>query len=132
MINVLFICVHNSGRSQMAEAFTNLYSAGTVYGMSAGTAVSETLNPVVVEVMNELGIDMSANRPKALSSEMIERADHIYTMGCALDEACPVAFVPSEDWGLTDPAAQPIETVRLIRDDIERRVRDLISRHEEA
>ena len=132
MIKVLFICVHNSGRSQLAAAFTNLYSAGTVYGMSAGTAVSETLNPVVVEVMNELGIDMSANRHKAISSEMIERADHIYTMGCALDEACPVAFVPSEDWGLTDPAGQPIETVRLIRDDIERRVRDLISSLEKA
>lgn len=124
-MRVLFICVHNAGRSQMAAAFANNLARGVLEARSAGTMPSERVNPVVVEAMREKGIDLSAERPKPLTKELVAWADRCITMGCAEDEACPVAFVPSEDWGLPDPAGQPLPVVRAIRDEVERRVRAL-------
>ena len=85
MIKVLFVCVHNAGRSQMAEAFTNLHGGGVVRALSAGTLPGNTLNPVVVQAMTERGIDIATNQPKVLDQSMIDEADRIYTMGCAVD-----------------------------------------------
>lgn len=125
MVTVLFICVHNAGRSQMAEAFFNRLSEGRHRGISAGSRPSDSINPAVVEAMREVGIDIAANRPKKLTKEMILEADLAITMGCG-EDACPV--VPNElrDWGLEDPHDKPIEVVRRIRDEIERRVKALV------
>jgi arsenate reductase len=126
---VLFICVHNSGRSQMAEAFFNDMARGIAIAVSAGTAPGAGVNPTVVEAMKEVGIDISKKMPKLLTMEMIESSDLAITMGCMdQGETCPAAFVPSEDWGLADPHDKPIEEVRLIRDEIKRRVEILIKR----
>ena len=116
-----FVCVHNSGRSQMAEAFTRTLSGGTVDACSAGTIPDEGLNPVVAEVMEERGIALVGHYPKVIDQQMVNNADYAFTMGCAIDAACPAVFVPSEDWGLEDPAGQPIKTVRRIRDEVEAR-----------
>ena len=124
---VLFVCVHNSGRSQMAEAFTWALSGGTVDARSAGTMPTGELNPVVAEVMNERGIPMVGHYPKVIDQQMVDAADYAYTMGCAVDESCPAVFVPSEDWGLEDPAGQPIDKVRKIRDEVEARVRAMLA-----
>ncbi len=126
---VLFICVHNSGRSQMAEAFFNQMAKGKAVAISAGTEPGSGVNPVVVQAMREVGIDISGRKPKLLTQEMVENADLAITMGC-MDEAksCPAAFVPGEDWGLPDPHGKPIEEVRPIRDEIKRRVEILIKR----
>lgn len=126
MAAVLFICVHNSGRSQMAEAFFNVYAPSRLRASSAGSEPGEDLNPVAVQAMKELGIDMSGQRPKAVTLEMMERADRVVSMGCGVEESCPAALVPVEDWQLDDPHGQPIEKVREIRDRIQARVRDLI------
>ena len=130
MKRVLFVCVHNAGRSQMAEAFLNGIASAhglSMHGLSAGTVGGSLLNQAAVAVMREAGFDMSAQRPKILSSEMVTEADRIITMGCGVDaEACPAKFFVTEDWGLDDPAGQPIEKVREIRDEIEARVRRLI------
>ena len=87
---------------------------------------SGTLNPVVVRAMAERGIDISRKRPKVVDQAMVDGADHVYTMGCAIDESCPAVFIPSEDWGLDDPAGQSIDVVRRIRNEIEQRVRTLL------
>jgi protein-tyrosine-phosphatase len=131
MKKVLFICVHNSGRSQMAEAFFNRMANGKAVAISAGTEPGSGVNPVVVRAMREVGIDISDKMPKLLTMEMVESSDLAITMGC-MDEAksCPAVFVPSEDWGLTDPHGKPIEEVRPIRDEIKRRVEALIKRLE--
>ena len=97
---MLFVCVHNSGRSQMAEAFTRVLSGGTVDACSAGTMQGEGLNPVVAEVMEERGIPLVGHHSKVIDQQMVDSADYAFTMGCAIDEACPAVFVPSEDWGL--------------------------------
>ena len=123
----LFVCVHNSGRSQMAEAFTRHLSNGVVEAESAGTQPSTGVNPVVVEVMAEIGIDLTGHYPKVITQDMVDRADSVFTMGCSIDESCPAVFVPSEDWGLEDPADQGIDHVRRIRDQIEARVRGLLA-----
>ena len=123
----LFVCVHNSGRSQMAEAFTRHLSNGTVSAESAGTEPSTGVNPVVVEAMSEIGIGLDGHYPKVISQEMVDRADSVFTMGCSIDESCPAVFVPSEDWGLEDPAGRGIEHVRRIRDQIEAKVRELLA-----
>jgi arsenate reductase len=125
MVTVLFICVHNAGRSQMAEAFFNRLSGGRHHGISAGSRPSGSVNPVVVEGMKEVGFDISANKPKKLTKEMILEADLAITMGCG-EDACPV--VPNElrDWDLEDPNDMPIETVRKIRDEIKYRVKALV------
>ncbi|MBI1757520.1 MAG: arsenate reductase ArsC [Fimbriimonas ginsengisoli] len=128
---VLFVCVHNTGRSQMAEAFFNrLAREGgmDVRAESAGTLGAGALNPTVVEAMAELGISMKGQKPKALTSEMVRRATKVVSMGCGVDTgACPTRFVLTDDWALADPAGQPIEQVREIRYEIERRVKRLFA-----
>jgi|SRR5665213_232064 len=123
---VLFLCVHNAGRSQMAAAFARELGGNDVVVHSAGSAPGETLNPAVVEVMTEKGIDISNEAPRKLTDEMGRHADVIVTMGCG--DACPV--YPGKryvDWDLTDPAGKEIEAVRQIRDEIEMRVRTLVA-----
>ncbi len=118
---VLFLCVHNAGRSQMAAAFARELGGSRVVVHSAGSAPGETLNPAVVEVMREKGIDISNEAPKKLTDEMGLHADVIVTMGCG--DACPV--YPGKrylDWELLDPAGKSLEEVRPIRDDIEQRI----------
>ena len=122
---VLFVCVHNAGRSQMAAGLLEHHAAGRVKVRSAGSAPADTLNPVVVAVMAEIGLDISHHHPKPLTAEAGRAADIIVTMGCG--DACPV--YPGKrylDWELPDPAGQPLEVVRAIRADIERRVQALI------
>ena len=122
MKKVLFVCVENAGRSQMAEAIARTYG---VDASSAGTLPAVAVNPVVVEAMKEVGIDISANRPKKLTKVMVLEAELAITMGCG-EDACPV--VPNElrDWDLEDPHGMPIDVVRRIRDEIERRVEALV------
>ena len=123
---VLFVCVHNAGRSQMAAALLARYGGGQVVVHSAGSDPGETLNPAVVAAMAEVGIDITAERPKKLTDDMVLRSDVIVTMGCG--DACPV--YPGKryvDWELPDPAGRPVEEVRPIRDDINSRVRALLA-----
>jgi arsenate reductase (thioredoxin) len=122
---VLFVCVHNAGRSQMAAALLNRYAAGRVRVRSAGTIPAEEINPVVMRVMAESGIDLSDAFPKLLTDEFARDADVVITMGCG--DACPI--YPGKqylDWDLPDPSGRLIEEVRPIRDEIDRRVRDLL------
>lgn len=122
---ILFLCVHNAGRSQMAAALLAKRSEGSIIVHSAGSAPGETLNPAVVEAMAEVGLDISAERPKHLTDEMARRADLIITMGCG--DACPV--YPGKrylDWELADPAGKPLEEVRGIRDEISTRIDRLL------
>jgi arsenate reductase (thioredoxin) len=122
---VLFVCVHNAGRSQMAARLLAHHGAGRVVVRSAGSEPADRLNPAVVEAMAEVGIDLSGERPKALEHEVVRRADVVITMGCG--DACPVyPGVRYEDWELPDPAGRPVEEVRPIRDEIDRRVRELL------
>ncbi|MBI3953456.1 MAG: arsenate reductase ArsC, partial [Chloroflexi bacterium] len=119
MKRVLFVCVHNTGRSQMAEAFAKHLAPESIEVESAGTMPAEEVNPLVVQVMREAGIDISCGRPKLLTPAMVDRADLVITMGCSLEEACPAALVPAEDWGLEDPQGKSIDEVRRIRDQVE-------------
>jgi arsenate reductase len=123
---VLFVCVHNAGRSQMAAALLAHYSGGRVLVRSAGSEPASSLNPRVVEAMREVGIDISRELPKQLADEYVRAADVVITMGCG--DACPI--YPGkryEDWDLEDPAGKDLETVRRIRDEIDGRVRTLIA-----
>jgi protein-tyrosine-phosphatase len=122
---VLFVCVHNSARSQMAEALFNEMVQGRHRAISAGSQPGEEVNPDAVRVMAELGIDISGARPKMLDAGMVEAADVVVTMGCG-EDVCPI--VPKEiiDWGLEDPTGRPLERVRGIRDEIKERMRRLI------
>lgn len=115
---ILFACVHNTGRSQMAEAFTRQLSINDVAAESAGTIPAEKVNPLVVKVMKEKGIDISAKRPKLLTHDLVEHARAVITMGCSIQESCPVLQIPHEDWEINDPAGKPIEEIRNIRDQI--------------
>ena len=128
---VLFLCVHNSGRSQMAEAMTNALAQKSglpVRALSAGTVGGKGLNPMAVKAMDELGISMDGQVPKLMTQQMVDEADRIISMGCGVDsEACPARFILTEDWGLDDPAGQPIEKVRVIRDQIKVHVEALLS-----
>jgi len=128
---VVFLCVHNAGRSQMAEALTNHLArerALPVVAESAGTLGGKALNPMAVEAMREIGISMEGQTPKIMTQEMVDRAARIVSMGCGVDaEACPAKFTLTEDWGLDDPAGQPIERVREIRDQIEGHVENLLA-----
>jgi arsenate reductase len=124
MKTVLFICVHNSGRSQMAEAFFNRMAKGKARAISAGSQPADGVNPVAVEAMREVGIDISKNKPKLLTLEMMDGIEKAITMGC--EETCPVTTVPTEDWGLEDPKDKPIAEVRKIRDEIKMRVENLL------
>ena len=131
MKTVLYVCVHNAGRSQMAEAFTNKLARErglNVRGLSAGTIAGEKINPVAKQVMEEIGVPMDGQSPKQLTQEMADGADRIITMGCGVDaDACPARIHVTEDWGLDDPSGQPIEKVRMIRDQIKERVRTLLT-----
>jgi len=118
MKTVLFVCVGNSGRSQMAEAFLNHFAKGQARAISAGTDPASTVDPTVIKVMKEVGIDISGNKPKALTPEMIDQANLVITMGCSAEAACPASWVETRDWGLEDPKGKPIEKVREIRDQI--------------
>jgi len=126
---VLFVCVHNAGRSVMAEALFNELAAGRAEASSAGTIPGGGPHPVVVEAMREVGLDVAGHRGRLLTDDMVRSADRVITMGCAVDEqACPaVRYANVEDWGLPDPKGQPIERVREIRDEIRRRVEVLLS-----
>ena len=123
---VLFLCVHNAGRSQMAAALLAHYGADRVVVHSAGSDPGETLNPAVVAAMAEVGLDITAARPKGLTDDMARRADVIVTMGCG--DACPVyPGTRYVDWELPDPAGKSVEEVRPVRDDIDARVRALLA-----
>jgi arsenate reductase len=118
---VLFVCVRNAGRSQMAAALLERRAGGRVVVRSAGTEPADRLHPVVVDAMAEVGIDLSSRRPAVLTDEAVRTADVAITMGCG--DACPVyPGVRYEDWELDDPAGRPLEEVRRIRDEIDRRV----------
>jgi len=124
--SVLFVCVHNAGRSQMAAGFMTHLGQGRVEVLSAGSAPKDSINPVAVAAMAEVGIDISQNSPKVLTPEAVQQSDAVITMGCG--DACP--FYPGkryEDWVLEDPAGQGIESVRVIRDDIKLRVETLLA-----
>ena len=127
---VLFVCVHNAGRSQMAEAFFNQLPKGKVRALSAGTQPADKVNPVVVEAMREIGIDIRGNKHKPLTRDMLEQADIVVTMGCGVEGVCPATFVETEDWGLEDPRGKPLPEVRRIRDEIRARVTELLKRIE--
>lgn len=126
--HVLFVCVHNSGRSQMAEAFFSQLAKGKARGVSAGTAPADAVDSGVVEVMQEVGIDISGNKPKLLTREMLEQADKVITMGCGVEGVCPATFVETEEWQLEDPEGKPLPEVRRIRDEIRARVVDLVNK----
>ena len=128
MKTIVFVCVHNSGRSQMAEAFFNNLTEGKAQALSAGTRPIESVNPMVAQVMQEIGIDISRNKPKALTMEMVEKADKMITMGCGGDAGglCPAGFIETEDWALEDPKGKSLAQVRIIRDEIKQRVAALV------
>ncbi len=122
----MFVCVHNAGRSQMAAGFMRELGGDRVEVLSAGSAPKDSINPIAVEAMNELGIDIANQKPKVLTPEAVQQSDVVITMGCG--DACP--YYPGkryEDWKLDDPAGQGIESVRVIRDEIKARVETLLS-----
>jgi arsenate reductase len=124
--SVLFVCVHNAGRSQMAAGWLRDLAGDRIDIRSAGSLPADQINPVAVEAMEEAGIDIASETPKILTTEAVQDSDVVVTMGCG--DACP--FFPGkryEDWKLDDPAGQDIEAVRQIRDDIRSRVEDLVS-----
>lgn len=126
MSTVLFVCVHNAGRSQMAAAFLRQLGGSDVTVISAGSTPANEVNPAVIEVMAEVGIDLRAEKPKLLTTEAVEESDVVITMGCG--DACPV--FPGKrylDWQLDDPAGQGIDAVRPVRDEIHRRVQALVA-----
>ena len=124
--SVLFVCVHNAGRSQMAAGFLSQLSGGAVEVRSAGSLPADQVNPVAVEVMLEVGVDIRDEHPKVLTTEAVKDSDVVITMGCG--DVCPV--FPGkryEDWDLADPSGKPVDEVRPIRDEIEQRVRHLLT-----
>lgn len=124
---VIFVCVGNAGRSQMAEAFASVYGRGFIKASSAGTRPAKGLDSLVVEAMKERGIDISMKKPKGVEEGALREADIVITMGCALGDACPLPLVKDAvDWGLEDPKGKSLERVREIRDEIERRVKELV------
>lgn len=123
---VLFVCVHNAGRSQMAAALLHHHAAGAVHVRSAGSTPANEINPAVREAMNEIGLDLSQEFPKPLTDDVVRAADVVITMGCG--DACPI--YPGKrylDWALEDPAGKTLDQIRPIRDDIDTRVRALLS-----
>ncbi len=124
-MNVLFVCLHNAGRSQMSAALFDRATAGRHEAASAGTTPGERVHPEVVTIMREVGIDLAEHRPQKVTTELAERADVVVTMGCG--DACP--YIPGKryiDWDLPDPKDRPADEVRALRDDIERRVAALV------
>jgi arsenate reductase len=126
MAHVLFVCLHNAGRSQMSQALFERAAAGRHTASSAGTTPGARVHPEVVTAMGELGIDLAGRVPQALTTELAQRADVVVTMGCG--DACP--YIPGKrylDWELPDPKGRPVEEVRATRDDIARRVQGLVA-----
>ncbi len=127
MRSILFVCIENAGRSQIAEAFGKYYGKDKLIISSAGNKPSDKVNPIVVQAMIEKGIDISQNKPKLITAQMAMEADLIVTMGCSAQGICPGPFFkPTIDWKLEDPKDKPIEKVREIRDSIEQLVRRLV------
>jgi arsenate reductase (thioredoxin) len=127
MPDVLFVCVHNAGRSRMAEALFNREADGRWTAASAGTQPAERPHPEVVEALAELGIDLPIEAGRLLDPELAESTQKLFSMGCDVEDACPALTTPMEDWALEDPKGKPIEQVREIRDDIHGRVRALVA-----
>jgi arsenate reductase len=125
-LRVLFVCVRNAGRSQMAAAFFNRRAGDRAIAYSAGTRPAEHVHPEVVQVMREVGLDLSAMKPRLLTRDLAEGMAQVITMGCG--DECPVVSAPVEDWGLADPAGQPLSSVREIRDEIDGRVQSLLAK----
>jgi protein-tyrosine-phosphatase len=125
---VLFVCVQNSARSQIAEGFFKKYASKGITCVSAGTLPADRVNPYAIEVMREVGIDIGANKPKVLTNEMIDNATIAINMGCMDNDSCPLLMKNRmmEDWGIEDPAGKSIEKMRQVRDQIERKVVNLI------
>jgi arsenate reductase len=125
MATALFVCHHNAGRSQMSQALFERAAGGRHRALSAGTTPADRVHPEVVEVMRELGIELADRKPKPLSRELAEQADVVVTMGCG--DECP--YIPGKrylDWDLADPQGRPVDEVRATRDEIDRRVRELV------
>ena len=125
MATALFVCLHNAGRSQMSQALFERAAEGRHRALSAGTTPGDRIHPEVVEVMRELGIDLADRIPKALTTELAERADVVVTMGCG-DECPYISGKRYLDWDLEDPKGRPVDEVRATRDEIDRRVRELV------
>ena len=126
--NILFVCVENAGRSQMAEAFFKKYAKNSFNVISAGTYPSSNLNPVVVSAMNEIGIDLKNQQPQLLSTSMIKNSNKTVNMGCMDEESCPSLFVKGVDnWNMDDPKGKSLDDVRKIRDQIEHNVLNLLN-----
>ena len=126
--NVLFVCVENAGRSQMAESFFKKFTKDRFNVISAGTVPSKNLNPIVVQVMKEIGIDMTSQSPKTISNSMIDNSFKTVNMGCMDKESCPALFVKDViEWNIQDPKEKTIEEVRKIRDQIKSEVLNLIA-----
>ena len=126
MKQILFVCTHNAARSQMAEAFFNSLADGKAKAISAGTMPASQVNPAVVQAMREVGIEISNQKPKLLTLDMMEKAERVITMGCGEETTCPASLVQTEDWKLEDPQGKSLEDVRRIRDEIKSRVIGLI------
>ena len=125
---ILFVCVENAGRSQMAEGFFKKYAPNGFQTLSAGTKPVYQLNPIVVEAMKEIGIDISKQKSKELTDEMIRDSEHVVNMGCMDKNFCPTMWLAKViEWGLEDPKGQSLEKVREIRDEIEQRVKELVT-----
>jgi arsenate reductase len=123
---ILFVCIQNAGRSQMAEGFFRKYASEDYEPLSAGTKPTSEINPMAIQVMGEVGIDISKQRPKDLTEDMMRNSTKIVNMGCMEKDWCPTIFVPNLiDWGIDDPKGKSIEKVREIRDEIEQRVKEL-------
>ena len=126
--NILFVCVENAGRSQMAEAFFKKYAKNSFNVISAGTCPSPNLNPVVVSAMNEIGIDLKNQQPQLLSTSMIKNSNKTVNMGCMDEESCPSLFVKGvDDWNMDDPKGKSLDDVRKIRDQIKHSVLNLLN-----
>ena len=125
---ILFVCVENAGRSQMAEGFFREYTPEGYEPISAGTKPTSQLNPVVVQAMSEVGVDIKQQKPKDITEDMVRNSTKIINMGCIDKSFCPTLFIPNLiDWGIEDPKCKTIEQVREIRDDIEQRVKQLVT-----
>ena len=125
---ILFVCVENAGRSQMAEGFFKKYAPDGIKILSAGTQPVSQINPIAVQVMREVEIDISTQKSKVLTDEMIKNSNHIVNMGCMDKSFCPAIFLPKIiEWNLEDPKGKSIETVREIRDEIEKMVKELVA-----
>ena len=124
---VLFVCVGNAGRSQMAEAIFNKLKSSEFQAISAGTRPAKEVNPLVIQALSEIGIDASKNRPKPISPQMVADAEKIITMGCEAGEFCPARFLPKiDDWKIEDPVGKSLDGIRSIRDAIRERVERLL------